>query len=320
MNDEKLKSAVDSRLTEIKQNYSSVRHKRQRQMEQFENKVKRRWGKPLELMELQIETATNACADPSRQTNYDPHRSTDYVIEALIRLHVRACRVSREILLLLHSGYADGALARWRTLHEIAVIAAVIRKFDNDIAKKYLLHDVVEYYKTNLGIQKALRKLGQEPPIDDEFDKIEPLYNRRIRKFGSSFKNRYGWAASVTKSKNPTMYDLEQLTDNDDLRPFVGMANDNVHVNAYGDHNRLATSLLNQKVLLGGPSNSGLKEPGILTARSLGNMTSVLLKTKSSSDRAITGLALMDLVDEITEAFQTVEKELEAQVDAFKGK
>jgi len=51
----------------------------------------------------------------------------------LIRLLTRGCQVTDEIICLLENGFADGAMARWRTLHEIA-----------DIAKRYVDHQAVE--------------------------------------------------------------------------------------------------------------------------------------------------------------------------------
>jgi hypothetical protein len=62
----------------------------------------------------------------------------------LIRLLVRACQVTDEILCLLENGFAGGAMARWRTRHEIAVVAAVILQHSDEISKRYLAHQHVE--------------------------------------------------------------------------------------------------------------------------------------------------------------------------------
>jgi hypothetical protein len=40
----------------------------------------------------------------------------DLLLGALMRIHSRSVRVAREILILMRNGYAEGALARWRTL------------------------------------------------------------------------------------------------------------------------------------------------------------------------------------------------------------
>jgi hypothetical protein len=43
--------------------------------------------------------------------------------------------------------HGDGAIARWRTLHEIAVIAMCVRDRGDAMAERYLLHSTVESYK-----------------------------------------------------------------------------------------------------------------------------------------------------------------------------
>lgn len=54
--------------------------------------------------------------------------------DALIQMHARALQISNEILVLLKSGYADGAYSRWRTLHELTVLsyATTVMKFQKD--------------------------------------------------------------------------------------------------------------------------------------------------------------------------------------------
>jgi len=65
----------------------------------------------------------------------------------MLRLHIRACQVTNEIIILLENGYADGAMARWRTLHEIATVAAVIAKFGDELAERYVHYQIVESTK-----------------------------------------------------------------------------------------------------------------------------------------------------------------------------
>jgi hypothetical protein len=62
----------------------------------------------------------------------------------LTRLLARGCQVSDEIISLLENGFADGAMARWRTLREIAVVATVIRRYGTDIGARYVDHQAVE--------------------------------------------------------------------------------------------------------------------------------------------------------------------------------
>ena len=52
-------------------------------------------------------------------------------------------------------------------------------------------------------------------------------------------------------------------------------------------------------MLLAGPSNSGLAEPGQGTATSLGRITVALLETKTNMDTLVASTILMMLMDEI---------------------
>jgi hypothetical protein len=47
----------------------------------------------------------------------------------------------------LLAGYASGAHARWRTLHEIAVVALFIAQEDNSTAERYVHHRFVKSYE-----------------------------------------------------------------------------------------------------------------------------------------------------------------------------
>ena len=65
----------------------------------------------------------------------------------LIRLLVRGCQVTNEIICLLENGFVDGAIARSRTLHDIAVVAAVLSQPGEAIAQRYLRIDcLVQHY------------------------------------------------------------------------------------------------------------------------------------------------------------------------------
>lgn len=77
----------------------------------------------------------------------------DYLFEALTGLHARACRVAVEIHHLLAGGFPMGALARCRTLHEIAVTMMILADFGcmdehPDLAERFLLHEDIKPGRT----------------------------------------------------------------------------------------------------------------------------------------------------------------------------
>src|SRR3546814_3616998 len=82
------------------------------------------WGEPFEALRLLLEL----CRQEGDAFNITSLKSKHPITrnEALARLHIRACRIAEEILLLLENGHTAGAQARWRTLHEVTIPATLI--------------------------------------------------------------------------------------------------------------------------------------------------------------------------------------------------
>ncbi len=60
------------------------------------------------------------------------------VFYALQVIHARSCQEYLEILTLNRNGFADGAYARWRSMYELSIITAFIRKYGQKVAKSFL--------------------------------------------------------------------------------------------------------------------------------------------------------------------------------------
>jgi hypothetical protein len=85
------------------------------------------------------------------QTDHNQHLAS-----ALTRLHARACQVAAEILALMQHGFADGAMARWRTLHEIAVIATFLRDRGEVMAERYHASGVLDGHRAAIDFLRSL--------------------------------------------------------------------------------------------------------------------------------------------------------------------
>ena len=96
---------------------------RRRARRSFESQLGRFWEDGLRLLEMMIVIATEAGDDFNSEFRPEAAKQRDFVFEVLTRLHARACQVASEVLTLIKSGYPDGAHARWRSLHEIAVVS-----------------------------------------------------------------------------------------------------------------------------------------------------------------------------------------------------
>ena len=57
---------------------------------------------------------------------------------ALYNIYRRASQQFAEIMTLVKNGFSDGAFARWRSMHELVVIASFVRKYGEPVAEKFI--------------------------------------------------------------------------------------------------------------------------------------------------------------------------------------
>ncbi|MCK4818503.1 hypothetical protein KA005_22225, partial [bacterium] len=149
----------------------------------FEKRLIKTWREPLSDLEVFIQQCLSKGNEFNKKFREKAAKENDYLFEVLTRLHGRSCQIANEILVLLKSGYSDGAHARWRTLHEIAVIVMFIEDHGQALAEKYLHYEIVEKYKEALEYQKNCYKLGYEPLSDEELDNIKKRKNEIVLKY-----------------------------------------------------------------------------------------------------------------------------------------
>lgn len=185
--------------------------------------------------------------------------------EALARLTARGMLIADEIQHLLQGGYPSSALARWRSLHEASVIAAVLAGSDEATARRYLDHEAVGRAKAVNDYQRHAPAFG-ETPLDQQT--LEEIIDRRdalVAEHGTSYKRDFGWAAHLLP--DPNFRTLEALAERDWMRPYYGLANHPVHAGSGNLLNEIGVD--DNRTLLTGPSAAGLTDPIQLTAHSL---------------------------------------------------
>lgn len=285
------------------------------QTRNFNRSLKRTWGKAIDLLEMLYYLATEAGDTYNQRFRSEKTKETDFVFNAISRLHARGCQITAEIILLLKNGFADGAHARWRTLHEISVIAYFITKHGNDLAERYLSHAAVESYKASLKYQEHSEALGYQKLTSEEMADIRERYQHYINKYGSNYKQPYGWSSSVVGKDNPTIADIEADVGLDHMRPYYKMASNNVHANPQGILFKLGLIPESSDILLTGPSNLGLSDPGHCTAISLLQITTTLLMTvEPNLDRLVILQILSTLTNEIGAAFYEADRILKEDI------
>jgi hypothetical protein len=195
--------------------------------------------------------------------------------EVLVRLHARAITVTDEVLCLLSSGFTSGALARWRTLHELAVTAAFVGKHGERTAERFLAQHTVTRHKQGVEYTRQANALGERPLSDSELAANKEAHDAAVARFGSALKHDYGWAAHVLGKERPTFRDLETDVSHGHLRPYYQYASSRVHAGAHGLLQEVAAG--DPQALLVGAYPRGLTDPLQLTALSLRGVTAELL-------------------------------------------
>ncbi|HEY0607202.1 MAG TPA: DUF5677 domain-containing protein [Herpetosiphonaceae bacterium] len=297
-------------LEELKADAPQMLEAYRQERAKFETRLSQKWGKALNLLDMLIAIALEAGEEFNQEYRDQAVKDHDLVFEALTRLHARACQVAQEVLVLLRSGFADGAHARWRTLHEITVVAWFVKEKGNDVANRYLLHEHIESYKAALQHQKYYARLGQRPISTQAIARLKTTHDQLITQFGPTYKKNYGWASAALAHPDPKFDDIEQAVAFDHWRPYYKLASHNVHANPKGAMYRLGLPPNSPPSLLAGPSDAGLSDPGHGTLISLAQITTALLTTHVNIDRLVVCKVMQKLVRESSTTFMAVHKEM----------
>lgn len=302
-------------LADLKRRWRAESRRQRAELAGFRKRLYGRWKVPLEGLRMMLTMSRELGDSVNQEIRQSPDASSRRtLIDVLARSHARACQIVEEILTLLEAGFSDGAMARWRTLHEIAVAASFIAAHGEDLAERYVLHQAVESKRAADDYQKCQPRLGYEPLAEKEVKGVQKSYDAVIAKYGPDFgKGDYGWAGHHLGKAKPTFKDIESAAGIERFRAHYRMASHNVHANPKGVFFKLGM-LAESQVLLAGPSNAGLADPGHGAALSLSRVTAALvgLQQPPTLDNNIALLMMVQLVDEIGEAFGQAHKRLAA--------
>lgn len=235
------------------------------------------WGFALDLFELQINTAIKITTEfDVRKLNI--YKDNTYLYDSLQKLQSRACLVANEILVLLRNGFADGAYARHRTLHEIMVLNWFISDNGNEAGKRYLASSIVKDYKDAKELNKYAEILGECSVSDDNLEDLKKSVENLKKEYGDNFVNGdYWWSSPFIKDKKTEKIyfsDLENSINLRHLKPHYRFASNNIHCGASSLYAHISLpSELTDKLLMGA-SDYGIHKPLYLSSQAL-NMISV---------------------------------------------
>ncbi len=303
-------SIASSILDDFKETWAEYYLWDEKTTEVFLSNVQARWGEAFFLLKLLIEISRDIGEETSEKLRRSrAKKRIPYARLALVKLHARACQVSSEILILLENGYANGAVARWRTLYEIGVVMTLISDGGDVVGKRYLDHEAVAQKQA---LDEALRlDEGDSVKISKKLRRdTERYYNSVLELYGRSFGGAYGWAAEYLGSTRPTFKDLEQAAGRVDMRSTYKMASYSVHAGVRGITSSHSHIDYFTDEIIAGASNAGMAEPGENTAFNLTLATGLLFRTKMKMDEIVKLRVLVMLRDEIVHEFRRAQRQL----------
>ncbi len=296
-------------LKTLTKNWKQQRHYEDTTRSNFNTRLLCRWGKPIQQLRMMVTISREFAMEFSKHFTEpsEPHKA-----EVILRLHARSCQVAEEIITLLSEGFADGAMARWRTLHEIAATELFISGADNDLAEKYILHQGIEAHRAAIEYQACAPSLNSQLFTQDEIDNFKSRYDDLKNRFGNDYCHPYGWASAHLQMPKPTFRDIEKASGISHFRSYYRLASHNVHANPKGIFYKLGL-IDDRDILLTGPSNGGLADPGCCTAISLAQTACPLMKLHTSFDTLVIMKILQELSEDTEEKFILVHQKLLAE-------
>jgi hypothetical protein len=206
--------------------------------------VRRLWGEPLRTFRATL----RLCRAHVDRFNA-AYRSTaaardDAQFEAIVSLHARGCLIASEVYALTATGHGLGAVALWRSLHELAVYSRVLLNGHQELARRYLSSALIDEYNAAKQFNKHCDELGLEPVADEEMQTLADAAKCAVQAFGVGFDTPNGWARPLFPNARPreriTIARLEGLAGLSRMRPHYALASVRIHPEARGS--TLATS------------------------------------------------------------------------------
>ncbi len=280
----------------------------------FEARIDGRWCEGTDLLELLRHRGIDAAeAAIEAQSKVERTEREDLLFGLLVRLHARSALIVSEILALLRTGHADGAMGRWRTLYEVAVVMHFIADHGPDVAERYIDYMDVRTYKAALQHNQFADRLGSTPLDDDEIAELTVARNEVVARYGKAFGGEYGWAATALGLDRVRFVDIEKSTNFDHTRPWYRLASESQHAGPHSIFYSLATDLHGDALMLAGASDAGLETPGGYAALTFAMSCGVVLRLDSTYESVVNQVALHQLALSAEAAFNAAATQLERE-------
>lgn len=293
----------------IQKTFDELLAERRAIQSKFEQRLWERWKPALDLYDWVLIQTQNVAVYFIKHHRAQAVEQKDWLYEAQTRLQARAYRTACEVQALLLSGNPEGALARWRTMHEILVVMLFLQKYGPETAERFLKYDLVQTAK-NWDEYESLPDEWKILPVTPE-EGVQARAEREkvLQKYGPAFKNENGWACAAfgrTKaSSRVTLAELENKVDLKQFRFYYHIACNHIHVNMKGLANDYSADLV--------PSMRGFSAPAGTTLWGLAECTAIMLKLRPTPETKELEHMLNKVVAEASQAFLHIQQQMEQE-------
>lgn len=268
---ELIKQASDDSIVLIEQiMYEKVLEERA-YADEFLARQNQKWGKAFVTSDAIYICILESAESYTKYVKEVYGQEVSFTYHALKNIHARALQIYLEIICLNKNGFADGAYARWRSMYELSIVSAFIKKYGENVAKSFVqAADTDDRYEWARGAKC--------------FDK----YPKEKHVTFSAIQNKCGLATKEWKKE----YD------------FV---NKLVHASPQGTMYRLGGDTA--VALPVGRTDWGMSISAIHAAISLSQITADFFTVFPHGDSIMAMLTFHKWVDKIAEYYKTVEEE-----------
>lgn len=229
-------------------------------------------------------------------------------LDTLISIHTRACQIINEIRVLTINGYADGAMSRWRTLHELSITFLFLFKNDYETIDMYNDYQAIETWKKAQEFQENYKSLGWESFSKEDLEFIENDKDEMIKKYGKEFGKGYGWTMKVLPIGRRNIREIEKIVGQNHFRPIYTWASENVHSGVSAIKKKLGLRENEQDFLLTSCNDFGFLEAIEFSSTSILLMSETFLNMEDSYMNKISKELLYFLREEVINEFAETEE------------
>lgn len=267
----------------------------------FKNRIEQHYGLEFYYLEL-IETLSREIGTLYYKI-IDKKETVNKIDEMILFQHIRCCSMFSEVIYLLKGGFGDAALARFRSLHESAVISEFIYRNGEEAAKSYFDYLIVMDLKDLIFEERELgEKIVDQDYKIDVMKRLDEIKEKRGESFVDVKRGDYEWARDfLEKRVNPSFNKIRNSINREHGKKPYKIASNSIHSAPKSMISSIST--LDGRVN-SGASNIGLSLPATWSTYEMLQMNALVFQMITQDDKLslytqLQGLLILKMLHEL---------------------